>query len=108
MGAVYLDGGFEEVKTVVLTIFRDAINDAMHGKYVITDYKTALQEKLQSEGITDIKYSMLEELGPDHDKTFIVQLEVNGKPVSKGKGKSKKQAEQQAAEAIMERGINVL
>lgn len=43
------------------------------------------------------------EIGPDHDKTFIVQLIVNGRPVTKGRGKSKKQAEQQAAEEMMER-----
>lgn len=108
IGAIYIDGGFEEVKKVVLTLFNDAINDARHGKYVINDYKTALQEKLQSKGITDIKYSLVKEMGPDHDKTFIVQLEVDGHPKTKGRGKSKKQAEQQAAEEMMERYINVL
>lgn len=108
MGAVYLDGGFEAVKKVVLNIFEDAINDAKHGKYIIHDYKTALQEKLQSRGITKIKYNLIKEIGPDHDKTFIVQLEVNGKPKTKGRGKSKKQAEQQAAEEMMERDFNVL
>lgn len=107
IGAVYLDGGFEEVKRVVLNIFSKAIDDAKNGKYVITDYKTALQEKLQSRGITDIKYHLVKEIGPDHDKTFIVRLEVNGKPMSKGRGKSKKQAEQQAAEELMERDRDV-
>ena len=46
MGAIYLDGGFEVLKKVVLQIFNDAIEDAKCGKYVITDYKTTLQEKL--------------------------------------------------------------
>lgn len=108
IGAVYIDGGFEEVKRVVLNLFEEAINDSKHGKYVINDYKTALQEKLQSKGITDIKYTLVKEMGPDHDKTFIVQLEVDGEPKTKGRGKSKKQAEQQAAEEMMERYINVL
>jgi len=103
MGAVYLDGGFETVKAVVLEIFEEAIEDARHGKYIITDHKTALQEKLQSKGITDIRYVLLKESGPDHDKTFLVQLEVEGKPETSGSGKSKKQAEQRAAEAMMER-----
>ena len=103
MGAVYLDGGFEAVKETVLEIFRQAIDDARHGKYVINDYKTALQEKLQSRGITDIKYTLIEEAGPDHDKTFWVQLEVDGTPKSKGTGKSKKQAEQKAAEVMLEK-----
>lgn len=103
IGAIYLDGGFEAVRKWVLDIFSEAINDAVHGKYIITDYKTALQEKLQHEGITDIKYMLLKEIGPDHDKTFEVQLMVNGKPESTGVGKSKKQAEQRAAEAMIER-----
>ncbi len=103
MGAVYLDGGFDAVKNVVLDIFKDAIDDAVHGKYIITDYKTALQEKLQSRGITDIRYVLVKESGPDHDKTFLVRLEVDGKPETTGSGKSKKQAEQRAAEAMMER-----
>ena len=54
IGAVYLDGGFEAVKDCVLRLFASSIEDARHGKYIITDYKTALQEKLQSRGITDI------------------------------------------------------
>ncbi len=103
MGAMYLDGGFEAVKASVLDIFREAIEDARNGKFIITDYKTALQEKLQHDGITDIKYVMIEELGPDHDKTFRVQLVVNGRPETCGEGKSKKQAEQSAAEAMIER-----
>lgn len=106
-GAVYLDGGFEAAKQVVLALFEQAIDDARHGKYVVTDYKTALQEKLQSQGITDIKYVLLQESGPDHDKTFLVQLSVDGKPQATGQGKSKKQAEQCAAEAMMEREMNV-
>ncbi|MDO4745217.1 MAG: ribonuclease III [Bacillota bacterium] len=103
IGAVYLDGGFEAAKASVLNIFRDAIEDAKNGKYIITDYKTALQEKLQHNGITDIKYVLIGESGPDHDKTFKVQLVVNGKPEATGEGKSKKQAEQNAAEAMIER-----
>lgn len=103
IGAIYLDGGFEAVKTSVLDIFRGSIDDAVDGKYIITDYKTALQEKLQHDGITDIKYVLIKETGPDHDKTFKVQLMVDGKPETTGEGKSKKQAEQNAAEAMIER-----
>lgn len=105
LGAVYLDGGFEAVKNVVLAVFGHAIDDAKKGKYVVVDHKTVLQEKLQSRGTTQIKYRLLEETGPDHDKTFLVQLEVNGDPKTTGKGKSKKQAEQQAAEAMLEKEL---
>jgi ribonuclease III len=103
MGAVYIDGGFEAVKKVVLGLFRSAIDDVKHGKYIVIDYKTRLQEKLQVNGAANIRYNMLEELGPDHDKTFVVQLEVNGCPKSTGQGKSKKQAEQNAARAMLEK-----
>jgi len=102
LGAIYMDGGFDKVKAAVLDIFGQAIDDAEHGKYIIMDYKTGLQEKLQGRGITDIKYTLIREKGPDHDKTFFVQLKVNGKPVSEGTGRSKKQAEQDAARAMLE------
>jgi ribonuclease-3 len=62
-----------------------------------------LQEKLQSRGVTDIRYELINETGPDHNKTFCVQLKVNGVPETQGIGKSKKQAEQQAAEAMLEK-----
>ena len=88
---------------MVLCLFRDAIEDVKRGKYIIVDYKTRLQEKLQINGAANIRYNMLEELGPDHDKTFVVQLAVNGRPVSTGRGKSKKQAEQNAAKAMLEK-----
>ncbi|MDD6311532.1 MAG: ribonuclease III [Firmicutes bacterium] len=103
MGAIYLDGGFEEVKKVVLTLFEDTLKDARNGKYIITDYKTALQEWLQSKGINQIKYVLTGEEGPDHNKTFFVSLEVQGKVLTDGSGKSKKQAEQKAAELALRR-----
>lgn len=108
IGAIYLDGGYDAVKAVVLSWFKASIEDVKHGKYIVTDYKTALQEKLQAAGIKEIKYSLIEEHGPDHDKTFVVQLEIDGKKETRGRGKSKKQAEQQAAEKMLERDVNVL
>lgn len=108
IGAVYLDGGFEAVREMVLGLFRDVIEDTRHGKYIITDYKTALQEKLQSHKITDIKYVLTGESGPDHDKTFEVELVVDGRYQAAGTGKSKKQAEQNAARVMLERKHNVL
>lgn len=108
IGAVYLDGGFEAAKDMVIGLFKDVIEDTRHGKYVITDYKTVLQEELQSRKITDIRYVLLEENGPDHDKTFEVELSVNGIRGTRGKGKSKKQAEQNAAKAMLERKHDAL
>lgn len=108
IGAVYLDGGFEAAKEMVIGLFKDVIEDTRHGKYVITDYKTVLQEELQSRKITDIRYALLGENGPDHDKTFEVELLVNGIRGTRGKGKSKKQAEQNAARAMLEREHDAL
>ena len=105
IGAVYIDGGFEAVKELVLRLFADQIEDVKHGKFIIVDYKTALQEKLQNSGAARIKYVLLRESGPDHDKTFEVQLEINGTPAARGTGKSKKQAEQRAAEAMLKKEI---
>ena len=105
IGAVYLDGGFNAVKTVVLSLFDESIKDVKRGKFIIVDYKTTLQEKLQNKGEANIKYVLLKESGPDHDKTFQVQLEVNGRAMTKGTGKSKKQAEQSAAKAMLEREL---
>ena len=100
-----LDGGFNAVKTVVLSLFDESIKDVKRGKFIIVDYKTTLQEKLQNKGEANIKYVLLKESGPDHDKTFQVQLEVNGRAMTKGTGKSKKQAEQSAAKAMLEREL---
>lgn len=108
IGAIYLDGGYEEAKRVVLELFGPAIEDAKVGKYIITDYKTRLQEILQHDGITNIKYEVIGESGPDHHKTFVVGLKVDGQIVAEGKGKSKKQAEQKAAESAINRRNNAI
>lgn len=103
MGAIYLDGGFEEVKRVVLEIFDGAVSEVESGKILNVDHKTALQEKLQRNGNVDIKYEVIDQVGPDHDKTFTVQLIIDGEPMTIGVGKSKKKAEQQAAGKMMEK-----
>ncbi|MBQ8151407.1 MAG: ribonuclease III [Firmicutes bacterium] len=102
IGAVYLDGGFDQVRRVVLELFADAIGRVEAGEYQRDDYKTALQERLQQNGTADIRYIVIGEEGPDHDKTFTVQLVVSGRPMTTGEGKSKKKAEQQAAKNMME------
>lgn len=103
IGAVYLDGGFEAVRRVTLDLFSGQITDATHGVYHTQDYKTRLQEKLQAAGITDIRYEILREEGPDHDKTFTAGLYVNGVLSSDGSGKSKKEAQQQAARKALKK-----
>ena len=106
VGAIYLDGGYESVKSFVLNTFAKELQDAQEGKFINKDFKSALQEELQAAGIHEIKYILEKEEGPDHDKTFTVRLEVKGQTAGHGTGKSKKNAEQEAAKHALERGID--
>ena len=96
IAAMYLDSSIDTVETFIIENLKDAIEVA--SKNVGNkDYKTVLQEKLQVNGNVKIKYSILKEIGPDHDKTFESAVEVNGKELGKGIGKSKKLSEMEAA-----------
>ena len=105
IGAVFLDGGYEAAKQVVLELLSEGLQDAREGKLLVTDYKTALQELLQAEGASasDIQYVDAGQSGPDHDKVFTVRLMINGRQEAEGVGKSKKQAQQNAAEQALSR-----
>ena len=105
IGAVFLDGGYEAARGVVLKLLDKGFTDAREGRFLVTDYKTALQELLQSEGVSaaDIQYVDAGESGPDHDKVFTVKLMIDGRQAAEGVGKSKKQAQQNAAEAALSR-----
>lgn len=107
IGAIYLDGGYQEARDFVLEVFHDALEDAGKGRLSNQDYKSQLQEHLQGQGILDIRYVLEKEEGPDHNKTFSVKLEVQGKTAGRGRGKSKKLAEQNAARDAIERGMDV-
>ena len=102
VGAIYLDGGYEEVRKFVLGAFDRELQEAKAGRITNRDHKSALQELLQANGIHDIKYTLENEEGPDHDKTFTVKLEIGGKILGRGTGKSKKSAEQEAAKNALE------
>ena len=67
------------------------------------DFKTVLQEKLQENGDVDIKYTVIKETGPDHDKIFTVKVEADGKMLATGEGRTKKHAEMDAAGKALER-----
>lgn len=103
IGSIYLDGGWDAVKDFVLMIFESTIEDALSGKLHM-DYKTDIQEMLQSKGEADICYVLEKEEGPDHDKIFYINLTFNGKVIGSGSGRSKKEAEQHAAKQALERG----
>ncbi len=99
-----MDGGFEETKRVVLDLFLENIRLAIRGK-LFRDYKTELQEKLQERYRTvAIRYVLTEESGPDHDKQFTVEVSALDRILGHGTGKSKKEAEQDAARDVLLKG----
>lgn len=93
IGALYLDGGFEVAKKF---IHRFVLSD-LENKILFYDSKTVLQEMIQAIPGAEFKYVLTGEVGPDHDKEFLVEAWMNGKCVGSGKGRTKKAAEQQAA-----------
>ena len=101
IAAIYLDGGMEPAKKFIIENLKDEIEIATKN-VGDKDYKTVLQEKLQENGEVKIEYSITNESGPDHDKTFEAEVEVNGKVLAKGIGKSKKAAQMQAAKKALE------
>lgn len=106
IAAIYLDKGYETVKGFVLENLVDMIKRLEKEKN-FDDYKTKLQEYVQKEVCLPIEYEIVNESGPDHDKLFESEVFLDRKCYGRGKGKSKKEAEQQAAkEALMRLGVN--
>lgn len=105
VGAVILDGGYDAGREVILKLLGDRIKPAAEGK-LNKDFKTKLQEALQDKdhGVR-INYTVTGQTGPDHNKTFNVQVEANGKVLGSGSGPSKAKAEQAAAEEALKKGI---
>ena len=101
IAAIYLDGGIEPAKEFIIENLKDEIEIATKN-VGDKDYKTVLQEKLQENGDIKIEYRIIKESGPDHDKTFEAEVEVEGKVLAKGIGKSKKAAQMQAAKKALE------
>lgn len=103
LGAIYKDGGYDEAKQFVFRMLENEINLVLSGKSLNEDYKTRLQEILQKNGTVKIEYKVINESGPEHDKRFGVEVLFNGRKIGEGIGKSKKQAEQGAAKAAIEK-----
>lgn len=100
IGAVYLDGGYQEARRVILAWFGEDVDSAVEGK-VPGDPKTVLQEALQAMGLAP-QYRVVAEEGPDHAKVFEVEIAAGDRVVSRGRGSSKKEAEKEAARRAME------
>ncbi len=100
IAAIYLDGGIENSRKFIFKYMDEIIEDSIKGK-IFRDYKTYLQEVLQSRGEQNIWYKLIEEKGPDHNKRFVMEVGINDEVLGVGEGKSKKDAEQVAAKAAL-------
>ena len=104
IGALYLDLGIESAYRVIKKIFFTDIKNT--GVDVIVDSKTRLQEEIQAEHRDAVKYVLVSEEGPAHDRVFTVEVTFNGLILGRGKGKSKKMAEEEAAkDALSKRSV---
>ena len=101
IAALYLDAGYTAAEKWVTALLEDAIREAILGQGA-RDYKTILQEKFQKKNAEALIYTVLAESGPDHDKSFDVGVFRSGEMLGRGTGRSKKQAEQAAAQNAME------
>ena len=99
LAAVYLDGGMEAVRPII----RALILDKEEEKAADRDYKTALQELVQRTPGAAVSYRLVRESGPDHCRSFEMEASVDGRVIGTGAGRTKKEAEQMAAKAALER-----
>ena len=105
IGAIILDGGYDAGKEVILRVLSEKIKLGAEGK-LNKDYKTKLQEKLQeTDHNVRIEYRKVAESGPDHNKTFTIEVLINCKTAGSGTGQSKAKAEQAAAEDALSKGV---
>ncbi len=100
IAAIYLDGGMEAARKHILRFIpEDLEHDA---KKAFSDFKTVLQEVVQKNPEEKVEYVLIGEEGPDHNKRFVVEVMLNSQVIGKGKGRSKKEAEQLAAKEALE------
>lgn len=100
-GAIYLDGGFEEAKNFLFQFLKDSFNKIGSKKFFIDNYKSALQEHFQKANLPAPAYRTITSLGPDHEKSFVVEVYSENETLAKARGYSKKNAEQKAAQKAL-------
>lgn len=100
IGAIYLDQGIQVAQSILSEVLFPKIStgDFSHGM----DYKTALQEWMQKDGVVQIEYQVVDTSGPDHAREFKVEVKIEGDTMGIGVGSSKKRAEQNAAQSAYE------
>src|SRR5439155_20693839 len=103
IAAIYLDGGIEQARAFIVRELAPLIDDIRRNGLGGRDYKSALQEHLQSRDRSLPEYRLAGSVGPDHRKLFEVELIVNGEPLARALGSTKKEAEQEAARLALEK-----
>lgn len=96
--AVYLDGGIEEARKLIVRVLLSQAPAAEERR----DYKTTLQEVVQRRSGQVLTYHMVAQSGPDHNKKFLFEVRLNDRPIGQGEGRSKKEAEQAAAQDALD------
>lgn len=100
IAAIYLDGGMEAASAHILRFIPQDLQKG--AKAAFGDFKTVLQEVVQKNPEEKVEYVLIGEEGPDHNKRFVVEVMLNSQVIGKGKGRSKKDAEQLAAREALE------
>ena len=100
IAAIYIDGGMKSASKHILNFVIPEIKNSK--KKRINDYKTTLQEIIQKNPGEQLEYVLVNESGPDHNKHFVVEVHLNSNVIGKGGGRTKKEAEQQAAREALE------
>ncbi len=103
MGAIYLDGAdnrMEFISNLVYPFFEREIGYWEQGK-IVKDYKSELQQMIQQSGVDSLTYVVVATSGPDHAKTFEVEARMNSNIIGRGKGNTKREAEQNAAKEAL-------
>jgi len=106
LGAIYVDRGIEYARTYLMRLMQTTIDDVCINGIPVDeddfDYKTYLQEEVQRNGDVKLIYRIISSSGPEHNKTFNVEVELNNKVIGYGSGHRKKEAQQKAAKAALE------
>lgn len=103
IGAIYLDSGLETTRNFVLSLLGEPLDEMAQKAGKIGDFKTELQELIQQKSDQPIVYAIIKEAGPDHDKTFTAAVSYNNEIYGKGSGRTKKEAEQSAAQKALQK-----
>lgn len=106
IAAIYCDSNLKQAKRFILKYLNKTIDYAITSK-ILEDYKTVFQESAQARGVKEIRYEIISEKGPDHDKEFIAEVYCDGSPLARGKGKTKKEAQTEAAKKALEKYMKI-